>query len=254
MSRTVAILAAVLSLASPSPAAAQAVPEEGLSTTGADAVDHEQCEGEACWARKRKVQVVQSRPFSKNGRLEAGILGGVIPNDPFVAYGATGLRLSYYVSESLAVGATAVLPFLSETLLGDDIFADYPNIDSRRNLHQRLFYHVNILEWTPLVGKMAFYSAGTVHFDLGISAGFGLLHTEAPAEDLSGDVTLLEEDRDLKFLFSTGGGLRFYLGEWLALRIDGGQYFYQKPLGGLSHPTMISLGVSTFLPSLGRGR
>ena len=143
---------------------------------------------------------------------------------------------------------TTGMPMAQDTGLGADVFVDYPNIDSRRTLEQQLFYHLNVLEWTPMVGKMAFYSVGMVQFDLGLSAGFGLLHTESPAVDLSGDETR-DLDPDRKFLFTAGGGLRFYVGDWGAIRFDVGQYFYQKPdaLGGLSHPTMLSLGLSAFL-------
>lgn len=253
--RTAFAAIASISLMAPAFLPAQASAQEGavkdgsFATTGADAADNEKCEGEGCWGRKRRIRIVQVRPFKKDGRLELGVLGGVIPNDPFAVYGAVGFQMSYYLSESLGIGGRVVLPLKSDTGLGDDIFDDYPNIDSRRALEQTLFYHLNIFEWTPIVGKMAFYSIGTVHFDIGINAGFGLLHTEAPQVDLAGQVTE-DVEGDKKFLFTTGGGFRFYVGDWGAVRFDVSQYFYPKPpaLGGLSHPTMLSIGFSTFLP------
>ena len=241
---------AAFALSLPSPAAAQGAVKEGsFATTGADVAENEDCEGEGCWGRKRRIRVVQVKSFKKDGRLEVGVLGGVIPNDPFTVYSAAGLRMSYFLSESLAIGGTLVMPMAQDTGLGADVFVDYPNIDSRMTLEQQLFYHVNVLEWTPMVGKMAFYSVGMVQFDMGFSAGFGLLHTETPNVDLAGDETRDDADQDQKFLFTAGGGLRFYVGDWGAVRFDVGQYFYQKPdaLGGLSHPTMISLGLSAFL-------
>ena len=62
-------------------------------------------------------------------------------------------------------------------------------------------------------------------------------------------------EADQKILFSVGGGLRVFLNDWFAVRTDVNQYFFPKPdaLGGISHPTMISFGLSAFVPSVGGG-
>jgi len=216
-------------------------------------VDEDQ--GESFWGKKRQVQTLQGSGFRKAGRLEIGALGGVIPNDPFFFYSSTGLRLTWYVTDSLAIGGVLVKPFGARTDLGDRLFEHYePVIDSRTNLRQELFYYLNVLEWTPVYGKMSFYGLGTIHMDMGINAGFGLLHTQAEKIDFRGTETAVGE-ADRKILFAAGGGIRFFLNDWFAVRADVSQYFFPKPdaLGGLSHPTMVSLGLSAFVPSVGGG-
>lgn len=250
MSRVVGMFLVGLVLAAAPAAMAQGL---GLGEEGA-AVSMEG-KGESFWGDKRAVEVLEVRKYRKEGRVEIGLLGGVIPNDPFFFYSSSGVRLSYFISEALAVGGALIVPNASETDLGQEVFNGFSNIDSRQNLKQNLLYHVNIIEWTPMYGKMAFYSMGPAHFDIGLSAGFGLLHTQAPVAKLTGDVDESSETEDTKALFTAGLGFRFFVNNWLVVRADVGQYFYQKPdeLGGLSHPTMVSLGMSALLPTSSGG-
>ena len=247
--RAALLSAALLMALLPAPAAWA----EGEASE-ADAAGSDADRGEWFWGRKRSVRVLQRRAFSKSKRLEVAVIGGMIPNDPFVLYSALGIRVSYFVAESLSIGATVVKPFAHATGLGSQIFDEYEQkFDSRKNLHQALFYHINVLEWTPLYGKLSLLGLHILHFDAGISGGFGLLHSAAKLVTFRG--TEAEDETDIKALFTFGVGARFYLNDWMAVRADIQQYFYPKPktLGGISHPTMLSLGFSAFLPGFGGG-
>jgi outer membrane beta-barrel protein len=246
--------ALALALALPATAAAQETGTQGAAAADITAGGEP---GESYWGAKRKVRVLQRRKFSKEGRFELGLFGGAIPNDPFLFYWTPGARVSYFFTESLAVGATYARVLLSPTELGDSIFDNYSNkIDARKTLRQKSLFHVNILEWTPLFGKMTFHDRGTFYFDWGLSAGFGLLETDVELLKFNGDSEIVPESEDFKVLFTLGSGVRFYVNDWLAARFDLGQYFFPKPGGvggGISHPTMVSFGFSAFLPLTGGG-
>ena len=195
--------ALALALALPATAAAQETGTQGAAAADIPAGGEP---GESYWGAKRKVRVLQRRKFSKEGRFELGLFGGAIPNDPFLFYWTPGARVSYFFTESLAVGATYARVLLSPTELGDSIFDNYSNkIDARKTLRQKSLFHVNILEWTPLFGKMTFHDRGTFYFDWGLSAGFGLLETDVELLKFNGDSEIVPESEDFKVLFTLGG-------------------------------------------------
>ncbi len=194
------------------------------------------------WGKKRRIKVVERRKHPKAERHEIALFGGMIPNDPFLFYYTAGLRYGYFFSESLSLEATYAKPFQENTDLGTFLEDTFPKIDDvQENDQFRHMAHADIV-WTPFYGKLAFLTRKLVHFDLGLFLGAGWLNTEYLNKE-----TGVEESRHT-IQGNLGAGFRFHLMDYVTLRFDVHQYFFKKVQGGLSHPTMISLGVSTLVP------
>jgi len=194
------------------------------------------------WGQKREVQVVERRLHAKDGRHEITGFGGIIPNDPFLFYYAAGLRYGYFASEAFSLELTYAKPMLQNTDLGSFLEDTFPKIDDVQENDQ--FQHMAHADfvWTPFYGKMAFLSSKLVHFDLGLFVGAGWLNTEY----LNKESGQLQTRNTIEG--NVGAGFRFHVLDFLTVRLDATQYFFAKVQGGLSHPTMLSLGLSTLLP------
>jgi len=201
------------------------------------------------WGEKRQVRVVERLLHPKDGRHELGLLGGIIPNDDFLFYYTAGVRYGYFASESISFELTYAKPFLQDTELGQFLVDNFgQKIDEvQENDRYQHMAHVNLV-WTPFYGKLAFLTRKLVHFDLGVFVGAGWLNTNYQDQESSEDVSRQTIEGNV------GAGFRFHILDELALRFDVHQYFFKKVQGGLSHPTMLSIGFSTLLPHPVRNR
>ncbi|MFT7624851.1 MAG: outer membrane beta-barrel protein [Myxococcota bacterium] len=197
------------------------------------------------WADKRDVRNIHKRLFLKDGRWEFTISAGVIPNDDFFTYYPIGVKVNYYFTEDIAVELAGsymidqdsdLKRFLSEDIL-EGIQVELP---------QSLVWQAGAgVLWTPLHGKVAIFDTKLGHFDFGFALGVMALGTEVQAEGEA------EATGRVDVGGNVGATVRFYLLEFLALRLDYRHYFYNARDAddnsrGLSYPAEISLGVSFF--------
>jgi len=197
---------------------------------------------EQYWGEKRKIRVVERQLHPKDSRHEFAAFGGIIPNDPFLFYYTVGGSYGFFAAESFSFEATYVKALLNDTELGSFLEEKFTKIDEvQENDRMEQLAHLDLV-WTPFYGKMAFLSSKLVHFDLGLFLGAGWLNTTYYNQKQNQDVS-----RHV-VLGNAGAGFRFHIMDYFTLRFDVHQYFFQKVQGGLSHPTMLSLGLSTLLP------
>ena len=194
---------------------------------------------------QRAIKTLQLRLFSKFGRFEFSIASGIMPNDPFVFYIPTGLRIGYHFNEAFAVE-------FSSAYLGDGLRAeselrtelveekqDRTRIDNIKLLDQQVVRSDMLAMWSPIFGKVAVMNNGLVHFDFNVVGGVGYLLTES-------ENAQLETEFNHTIEAVLGGGFKFYFGGRFAVRADFRQYIYQKKNGGTANPSEISLGFSVF--------
>ena len=76
------------------------------NTTGAEKVDVDSIK-EKYWARgdESEMGVVQNRLYSKAGRWEFGVFGGIIASNPFLSTQSVGFHLGYHFNEYISVHA-----------------------------------------------------------------------------------------------------------------------------------------------------
>jgi len=186
----------------------------------------------------REVQTLQKRLYRKEDRFEFEVFSGVIPNDEFYSYYPLGLRAGMFFTEDL--GAEIWGSYLIRVNSGLQDFLEASFRDSLRvSVTQSLQWlaGANVL-WSPLHGKLGFFTDKLAHFDMYLAFGAGVIGTtlrdlnlESSTVDISGNV---------------GIGMRFFLSDSIALRFDYRQFFYAAEAGGLAHPAELTLGVSFF--------
>lgn len=189
------------------------------------------------WGKKRDVKVIQKRMFMKDGRWEFTVNGGVIPNDDFYMYGPLGARISYFIDEDFAVEVNGAYILGSRSDL--ESFLEDQNL-LIVDLPQRLEWYAGATGiWSPIHGKFGIFTTKLTHFDLFLSFGAGVMGTKL----YSGSEY---KERAYDIQGNLGLGFRFFVLDWLAVRIDYHHYLYQAAGGGVSYPAELSLGVSFF--------
>lgn len=186
----------------------------------------------------REVQVLQKRKYRKEDRYEFELFSGVIPNDEFTTYVPLGGRADYFFAEDFGVELWGSYLIRISSDLEDFLESNF-NQSLLVELPQKLSWlaGANFL-WSPIHGKVGFFTDKLAHFDMHLAFGVGVVGT---------DVTkLAQTESKIDVAGNVGLGLRFFLSESVALRFDYRQYFYAADGGGLSHPAELTLGVSFF--------
>jgi outer membrane beta-barrel protein len=198
------------------------------------------------WSKRRAVKNIHKRLFRKDGRHEFALTAGVIPNDEFFKYFPVGAKYNYYFSEDFAVEIAATYMPHQKTDLQNFI-----ENDIRKGvgvvLPQYLVWQSGLgVLWTPLHGKVAIFDTKLGHFDFGFAMGVMALSTGVQTDT---EVGTIEPRFDVGG--NVGATVRFYLNDFIALRVDYRHFFYagrdtKDDNAGLSYPAEISLGVSFF--------
>lgn len=154
-----------------------------------------------------KVKAVQRKGFIKRGRFEATPMLSVSLNDAFYQKFGGGLRLAYNLHDAFAVAVRGAYyePYRTDNVREGKLAFQSQLLDSQ-------LYGVAMLDgiWSPIYGKSAFVGRNIVHFDLYLSAGFGMVWT---------DTSMAPRDEGPHFATDLGGGVRFYPKEWLAFEL-----------------------------------
>jgi outer membrane beta-barrel protein len=225
--------AAEPSAASPTPAPAASSEEGGSGTVEGDL--------DLYWGAKRDVSVVQKRLFTKDGRVEFTVFGGVIPNDPFLTYIPVGGRFNYYFLESISLEVAGSWTGLQSDSELASFLKNERNINAQVDLLDIQQWRANAgVVWSPFYGKLALLQRKLGHFDFSLMGGFGALGVQSPKADRTGFEDNIKPEGVL------GAGLRFFLDERFSLRIDFRQGIFEKIGGGVSTPSEITLGISVF--------
>jgi outer membrane beta-barrel protein len=202
-----------------------------------------------------KVKAVQRKGFLKRGRFEVAPVFAVTVNDAFYQKFGGGLRLAYNIQDSFAIalrGVTYRKPEFSDPRSWQPAPIRTDNAREGKiafggQLLSSQIYDQVMLDgiWSPVYGKVSFLQKHIVHFDLFLSAGFGLVWsatTEPPRNE------------DPHIATDFGGGVRFYPKEWLAFELGTTATLYpDRPIASL--PATIqkvftaNFGVSFFFPT-----
>jgi outer membrane beta-barrel protein len=202
-----------------------------------------------------KVKAVQRKGFLKRGRLEVAPVFALTVNDAFYQKFGGGLRIAYNLHDSFALalrGVTYRKPELSDPREWQPSPIRTDNAKAGKiafggQLLSSQIYDQLMLDgvWSPVYGKVSFLQKHIIHFDLFLSAGFGLVWsatTEPPRN----------EDPHLATDF--GGGVRFYPKEWLAFELGMIATLYpDRPIDSLPATLqkvfVANFGVSFFFPT-----
>ncbi len=135
------------------------------------------------------------------------------------------LNLQYNFIDQLGLELVGGFYGTSEAQILREIRAQIRGNDPQlSDMHQMQWVAGLNLVWVPIYGKFSFASEWNPSFDLYLLAGGGVAGTRRGI-----DPTI---ETAIAGSFSFGGGLRFYLVDALALRLDVRNYYYADPDAG----------------------
>jgi outer membrane beta-barrel protein len=152
-----------------------------------------------------KVKAVQRKGFMKRGRLELAPVFAATVNDAFYEKFGYGARLAYNVQDSLAIAVRGnrFTKYRSDNVREGKIAFQGQLVAA--DIEQQLMLDGI---WSPIYGKASFLADDIVHFDLYLTAGFGLVWSSTSGKPL---------EQGPHWATDLGGGLRFYPKEWMAI-------------------------------------
>jgi outer membrane beta-barrel protein len=167
----------------PTPTAtAAAVTPSANDTTNAERVNTDAIK-EKYWARgdESEIGVVQNRLYSKAGKIEFQIIGGLINSDPFVSTYNLGGRLGYHINEYFSVHALAWKSWASPSSTQDNLTANKPanEIGTALNTDYAKSYYGAEFQASLLYGKLSLVGKSIIYYDLHFLAGLGITGTES---------------------------------------------------------------------------
>jgi len=189
-----------------------------------------------------KVKAVQRKGFMKKGRIELAPIFAATVNDAFYQKFGYGLRLAYNVQDSFAIAirGTRYAKFRTDNVREGKLAFRSQLLSS--DIEQQVMLGG---VWSPIYGKASILQSSIVHFDLFLTAGFGLVWSATSGPPL---------DQGPHVATDFGGGVRFYPKEWLAFELGLLATLYpDQPAQQLPATTqrvfVMNVGVSFFWPT-----
>lgn len=217
------------------PPATSAAKEEVKPTTGAPFSEKDVALGD-------KVKAVQRKGFMKRGRFEIAPMFAATVNDAFYQKFGGGLRLAYSLQDSfaLALRGNWFTPYRTDNVRVGKL-AMQSQLLSSQLTGQAMLDGV----WSPIYGKAAFLGKNIVHFDLYLSAGFGLVWSAT---------SFAPRNEGPHLATDLGGGVRFYPKEWMAFDLGLMATLYpDQPVesvpGTVQKVFVANMGFSFFFPT-----
>jgi len=167
-----------------------------------------------------KVKAVQRKGFLKRGRFEVAPVFALTLNDAFYQKFGGGLRIAYSFQDTFALALRGVTyrkpewtsprdwqPAILRTENGQA-----GKIAFGSQLLASQIYDQLMLDgvWSPIYGKASFLEKNIIHFDVYLSAGFGMVWSATSFAPLNEGPHLATD---------FGGGVRFYPKSWLAVEL-----------------------------------
>jgi outer membrane beta-barrel protein len=189
-----------------------------------------------------KVKAVQRKGFLKRGRFEIAPMFAATVNDAFYEKFGGGLRIAYSLQDSfaLALRGNYFTPYRTDNVRVGKLALQSQLLSSQLN-GQAMLDGV----WSPIYGKASFLGKSIVHFDLYLSAGFGLVWSATSAAPRNEGPHLATD---------LGGGVRFYPREWFAFDLGLMATLYpDQPVesvpGTVQKVFVANVGLSFFFPT-----
>lgn len=181
---------------------------------------------------RRAYRGVEERLFQKAGRHELSVMGGLYAADLLSSSYVLGGAYTFHVTEALGLEAGFAYTRADSAIVR--IIEKDRGITLLREDAPVLIYQGHIL-WSIAYGKLRWFGSGISRFDLHLALGGGVT-----------------DNQTARGLTVSGGiGLKFYFGDWFAVRFDvRDQVLEQEVLGEstLVQNLVATLGMSVFFP------
>lgn len=182
-----------------------------------------------------RIKSVQRKVFLKRRRVEIYPYFALDLNDAFFTHLIVGGAVAFHIVDSLAIEARGggVIGSIEQDAIRfvrqetDSLLQDPPEFQYNAELD---------LLWAPFYGKISLFGEGILHFDTILAIGPGIFGTDAglnPAANI-------------------GLGQRFFINDWLTVRVELRDYIFIDSRNGesdLQNLLMLAVSVSGFFPT-----
>lgn len=201
-----------------------------------------------------RVKSIQRKVFLKTHRFELLPTIFVSVNDPYYSKWGGAVRGSFFLSDTVAIGAHVSF---YELLPTDDVRTAKANFQSRIFYSQPKWSALGTVEWSPIYGKATIFNT-IIHFDGFILGGLGAVWTDTSSTPLNSS-NPSQGSRGPSIAGELGIGLRFMTTDWLSVNlalID--TAYVDQPAGttkgAIQNILAINAGISVFFPFRSTGR
>lgn len=186
--------------------------------------------------KQKPVSVLHSRFFKKTMRPELGLLGGFVMDEAYIDTKTVGARAGLFVNEWLGFEAQYMKAFHSKS---DDYKA---LLELQKGNTTQIVPELNPIEsitegsvvFAPFYGKLNFTDIVTVYSDFYATVGYSSIDTE----------------KGRKNGFNVGLGQRFYIKDFMSIRIDFKDRIFKDQRQGqdyIKNSWYVDFGISVFL-------
>jgi len=181
---------------------------------------------------RRRYRGVEERLFQKAGRHELSLMGGVYSADLLSSYALAQGAYTYHFTESLGLelsfsytrSRSELISIIEESTGSTLVRVDSP-----------VYIYLGNLLWSLAYGKVRWFGGRISRFDFYLAAGAGVTDNRT-ATGLT---------------FDGGIGMKFYFGDWFAVRIDVRDEILSQEILGQSrivNNVVATFGLSMFMP------
>lgn len=214
---------------------------------------------------RERIAPVSGHLFLKRGRVEVSPSVNLSLRDAFFVKYVFGGTLTWFPTETFGIGlrggysmpviaGSAQICTFEET--GSTAVGCAPPTWERLDGHApgqiRMLGGVD-LQWAPIYGKISLLAEQFLHFDLYAIGGVSAVQYAGPNPGGEGSLDALT------FGGNVGGGMRFFLNKWIAVRTELRDLIYVEqlatrdragnPQSDLRHQLLFEVGVSFFIPN-----
>lgn len=172
--------------------------------------------------RLEEGDAIRRRLLLRGGRFELTPTLGFTMNDAFRRTALFGAQLNYHISDSVAIGVTALGGVSYNSSLADRITAERPEQVNQGAFSDLAMLGTAEFQYAPLIGKFAVFGRYVFNYDLHLIAGAGL--------------GLRSGERDVgnaTFTPVVGLGLRTFVNDSMAVTIQLRDYIYSSALNAV---------------------
>jgi len=200
--------------------------------------------------RYKDIMVVPHRSFLKRHRLELAPTAGLNINDNLISDFAVGAEANFFLSEVFSLGALfEYFPTPGSTDLENDIRRRYHKFPTH---NEYVFAAMAAVGYIPVYGKFTLFGRSTLHWDLYVSGGPGVMQTKTVPRDAANDS---RKNTNVAGQLALGG--RVYLTRWLSAVFSIRDFFLidtfevdeeRREESRFVNNVILSLGVGIYLP------
>jgi outer membrane beta-barrel protein len=173
----------------------------------------------------KKIYVVQNRKYTKKGKLELALSGGIGVGEPYRTRRTVLPRIFYYINESFGVSAFMGFNSNSENSNVEALRAVAGRIPAVRDVQQMVGGSV---VWLPFYGKINMFNQ-ILYLDWHLEAGVGQVSSEIDLNTTFGNPANINESSHTSFHWGTGQ--KFFITRNFAARLDLLAIYYKAPSG-----------------------